>query len=55
MEITGTSNLIPRNEEHLLFKPLSKLNAGKNSDGRGLGLYVSKQIVEKLQGKIDFT
>jgi len=39
-----------------LFKPYSKLKSGEqiNPDGLGLGLFISKRIIEKLDGSITF-
>ena len=39
-----------------LFKPYSKLKSGKkiNPDGLGLSLFISKRIIEKLDGSITF-
>jgi len=39
-----------------LFKPYSKLKSGEqiNPDGLSLGLFISKRIIEKLDGSITF-
>jgi len=51
MEITDTGNGIPAHSREKLFKPFVK-----NDDsvpGAGLGLHISRQIVEKMSGSLD--
>ena len=47
---------IPENRRHELFQPFSRLDAGRNEiEGTGIGLVLTKRLVETMGGRIDFT
>lgn len=52
--VTDTGSGIAKTDQDLLFKKFSQVQGSyaKTSGGTGLGLYISKQIVEGLGGKI---
>lgn len=50
--VTDNGNGIPQNDIPNLFKRFSQGTARKRSTGTGLGLYLSRQIIEAHDGKI---
>ncbi|MDR2730624.1 MAG: response regulator [Treponema sp.] len=54
IEVAGTGAGIPEEQQKQLFTPYSQADNGaaKNTGGTGLGLAVSKRIVDLMQGKI---
>ena len=44
---------VPQDELHLLFRPYQKLRNSVNKQGNGLGLYISKKIIDELNGTIE--
>lgn len=55
-EVRDTGPGIPENIRALLFQPFNSFSAGgKKQEGSGLGLSISKQLVEQMGGEIGFT
>ena len=55
ISIQDTGNGIPENKRHDLFKPFSRLGAEMtNIEGTGIGLLITKNLIEEMQGSIDF-
>lgn len=52
--VTDTGIGIAKDQQALLFKPFSRLNSRVEIDGTGIGLSIVKQLVEKMDGKINF-
>ena len=50
--VTDTGNGIPKEDIPHLFKRFSQGTSKKRSTGTGLGLYLSRQIIEAHGGKI---
>lgn len=50
--VTDTGNGIPKEDIPLMFKRFSQGTSKKRSTGTGLGLYLSRQIIEAHGGKI---
>lgn len=47
---------IPANRQSEVFQPFNRLNAeNTNIEGSGVGLVITKQLVEMMNGKIDFS
>ncbi len=57
LEVRDTGPGIPKNMQDRLFKPYSRIETPYTlaKEGSGLGLSISKYIVEKMGGKIGFT
>ena len=56
MLVVQTINLgppVPKDELHMLFKPYQKLRNSRQKEGNGLGLYITKKIIEGLNGTIE--
>lgn len=56
IEISDTGIGIPQDEQSQIFSRLFRADNAKNSrtDGNGLGLYISKKLIELMQGNIWF-
>lgn len=54
IEITDTGTGIPEREKNELFKPFTRLNMHKQEEGVGIGLALSKRLIELMQGDIGF-
>lgn len=54
LQVSNNGTSIPKNEKHLIFERFTQLTDPQNGKpkGSGLGLYISKQIVEQHNGKI---
>lgn len=52
IEITDTGPGIPMKEQHLLFKPFERLDSTRFVEGTGIGLALTKQLVELMHGKV---
>lgn len=52
MNVTDTGEGIPKEEQDKLFKLFSQTSSAKESSGSGLGLFICKEIVKILNGKI---
>ena len=54
----SVSNLgkgIPREQQKQVFEKYFRADSGSKIIGTGLGLYITKQLVEKMEGTISFT
>ena len=54
IEIANAGPGIQPKERENIFRPFSRLNAGRQVPGAGLGLSIAKLLVEKQGGRIDF-
>jgi signal transduction histidine kinase/CheY-like chemotaxis protein len=55
-EVSDTGMGIAEDDRELLFQPFSRLNATRDLvDGTGIGLAITKQLVEMMLGRIGFT
>ncbi|WP_322629514.1 PAS domain S-box protein [Halothiobacillus sp.] len=55
LAIQDTGVGIPKSKQHRLFRPFERLGQeSSNIDGSGIGLMISKQIVEQMGGLIEF-
>jgi len=52
VEVADEGSGIPADRKSSLFKPFAQANFSKSSKGTGLGLYISKVIIERHGGKI---
>jgi len=52
IEITDNGTGIPMKEQHLLFKPFERLDGTQFVEGTGIGLALTKQLVELMHGKV---
>ncbi|NOR69898.1 MAG: hypothetical protein GQ532_09440 [Methylomarinum sp.] len=50
--ITDTGEGIPADKINQLFIPFERLNSSKNVDGTGIGLTISKHLIELMNGSI---
>jgi CheY-like chemotaxis protein len=54
--VRDTGRGIPADRQHEVFQPFNRLNAeNSNIEGSGVGLVITKQLVEMMQGKLDFS
>lgn len=53
--VSDTGIGIPKNQQQKIFTRLFRARNVKSTEGVGLGLYITKMIVDKLKGKIWFT
>jgi len=54
--VTDTGQGIPDDKHHSLFQPFTRLHSDETwLDGTGIGLNISKNLTELMNGKIDFT
>ena len=49
--VTGRGPGIPLEEQHLLFQRFSRLSAGRDVPGSGIGLFIAKSLVEAQGGR----
>ena len=52
LEVTDSGPGIPREEQQLLFEPFKRLDDAKHIEGTGIGLALTRQLVELMQGKV---
>jgi len=52
IEITDNGPGIPMKEQHLLFKQFERLDGSQFVEGTGIGLALTKQLVELMHGKV---
>ena len=52
IEITDNGPGIPMKEQHLLFKPFERLDGTQFVEGTGIGLALTKLLVELMHGKV---
>jgi signal transduction histidine kinase len=52
IEITDNGTGIPMKQQHLLFKPFERLDGTQFVEGTGIGLALTKQLVELMHGKV---
>jgi PAS domain S-box-containing protein len=56
ISVRDTGRGIPLQYQHDVFQPFNRLNAeNTNIEGSGVGLVITKRLVEMMHGKIDFT
>lgn len=56
ISITDTGNGIPLSRHSELFEPFSRLDATQRGiEGTGIGLAISKQLIERMGGRVGFT
>jgi hypothetical protein len=56
MQVRDTGNGIPASRHRELFEPFSRLDATQRGiEGTGIGLAISKQLIERMGGQIGFT
>jgi len=56
ISITDTGNGIPASRHRELFEPFSRLDATQRGiEGTGIGLAISKQLIERMGGRVGFT
>ncbi|MBF0368249.1 MAG: PAS domain S-box protein [Magnetococcales bacterium] len=56
LRITDTGLGIPEAQQHEVFKPFQRLGAEESTvKGTGIGLTITKRLVEQMDGQIDFT
>jgi PAS domain S-box-containing protein len=54
--VRDTGRGIPLQRQNEVFQPFNRLNAENTSiEGSGVGLVITKQLVEMMQGQLDFT
>lgn len=54
--VRDTGRGIPADRQHEVFQPFNRLNAeNSNIEGSGVGLVITKQLVEMMQGKLEFS
>ncbi len=54
--VRDTGRGIPQERQSEVFQPFNRLSAeNSNIEGSGVGLVITKQLVEMMQGKLDFT
>ena len=52
IEISDNGTGIPMKQQHLLFKPFERLDGTQFVEGTGIGLALTKQLVELMHGKV---
>jgi len=55
IKVIDTGDGIPESYKKFIFKQFDKLNIKKYINGAGVGLPVSKTIINLMGGKIDFS
>ncbi len=56
ISVRDTGRGIPLQRQHEVFQPFNRLSAENTTiEGSGVGLVITKQLVEMMQGKLDFT
>lgn len=55
ISVQDTGRGIPVHRQHEVFQPFNRLSAeNSNIEGSGVGLVITKQLVEMMKGKLDF-
>ncbi|WP_341938592.1 PAS domain-containing protein [Marinimicrobium sp. C2-29] len=55
ISVRDTGDGIPASRQHEVFQPFNRLNAEySNVEGSGVGLVITKQLVEMMAGKLNF-
>ncbi|MET0355690.1 MAG: PAS domain-containing protein [Cellvibrio sp.] len=55
LDVRDNGNGIPANRQAEVFQPFNRLNAESSQvEGSGVGLVITKQLVEMMNGKLDF-
>ena len=52
IEVTDSGPGIPQEQQQVLFEPFKRLNEARNIEGTGIGLALTRQLVELMQGKV---
>lgn len=52
ISVTDTGKGIPLELQKEIFKPFNRLDVGSTIEGTGIGLSISQQLIEKMDGKI---
>jgi len=52
INVIDTGSGISKELQHEIFQPFNRLNAATNIEGTGIGLSISKQLVEMMNGRI---
>lgn len=56
IKVRDTGRGIPLHRQQEVFQPFNRLTAeGSNIEGSGVGLVITKQLVEMMHGKLDFS
>ncbi len=56
IQVCDTGRGIPLHRQQEVFQPFNRLSAeGSNIEGSGVGLVITKQLVEMMHGKLDFS
>lgn len=56
ISVRDTGRGIPFQRQHEVFQPFNRLSAENTTiEGSGVGLVITKQLVEMMQGRLDFT
>jgi two-component system sensor histidine kinase/response regulator len=54
LSVKDTGTGIPKNKEEMVFQPFERINLGKDIEGTGIGLTISKKLIELMGGTIGF-
>jgi PAS domain S-box-containing protein len=55
INVVDTGKGVPEKHQNDIFSPFNRLGAGKTVEGTGIGLSISKQLIEKMGGSIGVT
>ena len=55
MSVADTGSGISERERKRLFQPYAQLSAGRRQSGSGLGLFISAELIQKMEGVVELT